>query len=151
MKKYETLFLFPSDLAETAAQKVFEEIKKRITEDFSGTVVFSEWWGKRPLAYRIGSFNTGFYALLQYSFPPEKLKEFDEELRINAKVLRFLSLIAPEGEPLSYAKLVAEEHAFSDEKSAGKRRAKKRPKRIENLKSPQSSLLSDASGNSEND
>lgn len=136
MKKYETLFLFPSDLAETAAQKAFEELKKRITHDFSGEVTFAEWWGKRPLAYRIGTCETGFYALLQYTFPPEKLSEFDEELRIHPQVLRFLTMVAPEGKPLSYAEITAEERAFADEKSAGKRSAKKRSPRPEAQKAP---------------
>ncbi|MEI7511442.1 MAG: 30S ribosomal protein S6 [Candidatus Peregrinibacteria bacterium] len=139
MKNYETLFLFPSDLAETAAQKAFEEIKKQIADNYTGTISFSEWWGKRALAYKIGSFTTGFYALLQYSFPPEKMVEFDEELRLLPKVLRFLTTLAPEGDPLPYSAVVAEDRAFAEEKSAGKRRAKKRPSRIENLKSPSSS------------
>ena len=133
MKKYESMFLLSPELAETAAQKEFETLKARI-KGFGGEVSFSDWWGKRDLAYPINKMDSGFYAVLQYTFPAEKMKEFDEELRLKSSLLRFLTISAPEGESSTYADIQKEEAEFVEEKVAGKRRVRRRVRRVETLK-----------------
>ena len=52
-------------------------------------------WGKRRLAYDIKKQREGTYAVFEVSAEPSMVKEFERQLRLNEKVLRFLSTRVP--------------------------------------------------------
>jgi len=52
-------------------------------------------WGKRRLAYDIRKQREGTYAVFEVSAEPSMVKEFERQLRLNEKVLRFLSTRVP--------------------------------------------------------
>jgi small subunit ribosomal protein S6 len=54
-----------------------------------------ENWGKRRLAYDIAKQREGTYAVFEASAEPSMVKEFERQLRLNEKVLRFLSTQVP--------------------------------------------------------
>jgi small subunit ribosomal protein S6 len=54
-----------------------------------------ENWGKRRLAYDIAKQREGTYAVFETSAEPAMVKEFERQLRLNEKVLRFLSTQVP--------------------------------------------------------
>lgn len=131
---YETMLLYTPELAETAVKKEVENFKKQITEKFEGKITFEDFWGKRDLAYPINKKDSGFYAVVQYTFPGEKVSDFDEELRLNQNILRHLTVKPPADiEPTTYEQALAEDEEFTDEKVAGKRKVRKVSNRKETL------------------
>jgi small subunit ribosomal protein S6 len=54
-----------------------------------------ENWGKRRLAYDIRKQREGTYAVFTVSAESAMIKEFERQLRLNEKVLRFLSTRVP--------------------------------------------------------
>ncbi len=134
---YETMFLFAPELAETAIKKEIKILKEKISKisDQDNAITFEDHWGKRDLEYPIKKRDTGYYVVLQYNFPPQEMRDFDEELRLDANILRHLTIKVPEKEkqPLTYEEVTAEYQDFIDEKVAGKRKVKKLSNRKESL------------------
>lgn len=134
---YETMFLFAPELAETAVTKEVKLLKEKISKiaEQDNAITFEDFWGKRKLEYAIKKRDTGFYVVLQYNFPPQEMRDFDEELRLDANILRHLTIKVPEKEkqPLTYEEVTAEYQDFIDEKVAGKRKVKKISNRKESL------------------
>jgi small subunit ribosomal protein S6 len=51
-----------------------------------------ERWGKRRLAYRVKKFEDGIYYLLYYEAPSPVVQELERRIRIEDKLLRFLTV-----------------------------------------------------------
>ncbi len=134
---YETMFLFAPELAETAVKKEVETLKKRISKISKDekAVTFEDFWGKRDLEYPIEKRTSGFYIVLQYNFPPQEVRVFDEELRLDQNILRHLTIKVPSDEktPITYKEVMEEYQEFVDEKVAGKRKVRKISNRKETL------------------
>ncbi len=134
---YESMFLFAPELAETAIQKEVKILKEKISKlaEQENAITFEDHWGKRKLEYAIKKRDTGYYVVLQYNFPPLEMRDFDEELRLDANILRHLTIKVPakEKQPLTYEEVSAEYQDFIDEKVAGKRKVKKISNRKESL------------------
>lgn len=131
---YETMLLYTPELAETAVKKEIETLKTRIAEKFEGKISFEDFWGKRDLAYPIAKKHSGFYVVLQYTFPGDKMSEFDEELRLNLNILRHLTVKPPvDIAPVEYSAVLQEESEFVEEKAAGKRKVRRISTRKETL------------------
>src|SRR5256885_16936170 len=52
-------------------------------------------WGKRRLAYDIRKQREGTYAVFEVSAEPSMMKEFERQVRLNEKLLRFVSTRVP--------------------------------------------------------
>lgn len=127
------MLIYSPELAETAAKKEISNFKTRITE-LGGEVSFEDFWGKQDLAYPIKKKNSGFYVVLQYTFPSEKVRDFDEELRLDANILRHLTVKPAKGEkPLTFAEIQKENEEFVEDMIAGKRKIRKISNRKETL------------------
>jgi len=132
--QYETMLIYAPELAETAVKKEVELLKKRITSEEGAFISFEDLWGKRKLAYPIKKKDVGYYIVLHYSFPSAEVRVMDEELRIDTKILRHLTIKLTGTEPdLTYADVLREEEDFISEKKAGKRRVNKISTRKESL------------------
>ena len=59
---YETIMIVNSNLEEAAIKDTVAKISALISEN--GTVVSTEEWGKRKLAYPIAKQNEGYYVLV---------------------------------------------------------------------------------------
>ncbi len=134
---YETMFLFAPELAETAIKKEIKLLKEKISTiaGVEDAITFEDHWGNRKLEYAIKKRDTGYYAVLQYNFPPQEMRDFDEELRLDANILRHLTIRVPakEKKPLTYEEIMEEYQDFINEKVAGKRKVKKISTRKESL------------------
>jgi small subunit ribosomal protein S6 len=135
MTLYETMLIYSPELAETAAKKEVSHFKTKISKEFGGEVSFEDFWGKRDLAYPIQKKDSGFYVVLQYTFPSEKLREYDEELRLDKNILRHLTVKVPKTEenPLTFEEIQKEEEEFIEEMVSGKRKVRKISSRKETL------------------
>jgi ribosomal protein S6 len=84
---YEMLYIVPNKFTEDEAAAIGEKVKKQIA-DFGGEISYAEDWGKKKLAYAIGSFNYGYYKLVEFDLAGLKLSELDTFLRLSSDVLR---------------------------------------------------------------
>ena len=88
MKKYETVMVFSTAIAEEETKALVEKFTNLIAKN--GTVESVDEWGKRRLAYPINDENDGYCVLVNYSCEPEFPAELDRVLKITDGVLRSL-------------------------------------------------------------
>ena len=91
MPLYEHVFLARQDLAQAQVDSLAENATKVITEH-GGTVVKTETWGLRGLAYRIKKNRKGHYMLLGMETPAPALAEMERQLGLNEDVLRSMTI-----------------------------------------------------------
>lgn len=84
---YEILFIIPNKFTEDEAKKISVKIEKIINDD-GGKVTFSEFWGKKKLAYKIKNNEYGYYSLCEFDLTKENLAKIDKDLRLSTEILR---------------------------------------------------------------
>lgn len=89
MPKYELLYIIGAETADDAVPQVTAEVKKAI-ETGGGTIEKSEDWGRRKLAYPIKNTKNGYYVLVNFSAPAEKVNEVEHKIRTNQSIIRHL-------------------------------------------------------------
>lgn len=95
MRAYEALVMFrvsgtDQELAKAAA-KLEEPIKKT-----GGSIQQTQALGRRKLAFRIGRQTEGYYHLLRFQAPTQRVAELERWLRLEDDILRFLIVTAEE-------------------------------------------------------
>ncbi len=91
MPLYEHVFLARQDLAQAQVDALAENATKVIT-DHGGTVVKTETWGLRGLAYRIAKNRKAHYVMLDIDAPAPALAELERQTGLNEDVLRFMTI-----------------------------------------------------------
>ncbi len=89
IRPYELVFIAHPDLDESAFQAVVTRVQEAIAKA-DGTVVKTEIWGKRPLAYPIRKRREGYYVLMHLDMPAAKMPELERFLRLQEPIMRFL-------------------------------------------------------------
>lgn len=90
MAFYESVFIMRQDASSSDVEKIVENCTK-IIESFSGTVIKTEYWGLRSLAYDIRNNRKGYYVLLCIEANIDAIKEMERKMRLNETVIRFLT------------------------------------------------------------
>ena len=89
MKKYETMFVLKTDLAEDAIKGIIERVKAAIEK--AGEVESIEEWGKRKLAYLIDKkYTEGYYVLINCSAESKVFPELEHNFKINENFIRHM-------------------------------------------------------------
>lgn len=91
MPQYEHVFLARQDVSAQQAQSLLEEYSKIIT-DHGGEVGKTEYWGLKPLAYKVKKNRKAHYTLLNIDAPHEAVAEMERQMRLSGDVIRFLTL-----------------------------------------------------------
>jgi small subunit ribosomal protein S6 len=91
MPLYEHVFLARQDLAQAQVDALAENATK-IIADNGGTVVKTETWGLRGLAYRIAKNRKAHYVLLDIEAPAPAMAELERQTGINEDVIRFMTI-----------------------------------------------------------
>ncbi len=86
---YEALFILKTtgseqDTAKTASQA------ETLVKKFDGAIEHSQSMGRRRLAFRIGRQTEGFYHVVRFAAPPERVRELERQLRLQEGILRFM-------------------------------------------------------------
>lgn len=89
MRVYELVLVFNPDLTSEKQKNQLEKIKK-IAADLKGKVKKTMEWGRRELAYPIKKKNVGCYFLWEIELPEDKLGDFNNKLKIEEGLLRYL-------------------------------------------------------------
>src|SRR5690606_3729523 len=74
------------------ALKKLQERIASVIKSYQGEVVLTEDWGRRRMAYPIQKESRGHYTYYVYTAKGEVVKEIERNLRLNDKVLRFLTV-----------------------------------------------------------
>ena len=89
MRNYEGVFIIDPDLSNDASKGVSTQIQELVSKG-GGRVDSLQDWGKKRLAYKIRKKHEGNYLLVNFQMDPKHTKKFEQMLRLNDQVLRFL-------------------------------------------------------------
>ncbi len=91
MNRYETIFVINPDLGEDETQNVITKFTGIISSQ-DGVQLKLDDWGRRRLAYKIDKFSQGYYVLADFAGMPAGVAELERNLKIDDRVIRFLSV-----------------------------------------------------------
>ena len=90
MNHYETVFILTPVLSAEQMKEAVEKFEKILTDN-GATIVNTENWGLRKLAYPIQKKTTGFYTLIEFDAEPTLIKNLEINFRRDERVIRFLT------------------------------------------------------------
>lgn len=91
MYDYETVVVLHPDLGEPGAKELVQKIRTTL-ESAKAEIKKVEEWGTRELAYLIRKQRRGYYTLVEYRAEPLAVAELERQLKLNDRVLRFLTV-----------------------------------------------------------
>ncbi len=83
------VFILKPDLKEKDLKAEQAEVEKLLL-DLGGKIEKKDVWGLKNLAYPIEKFSQGFYVKLNLEMPQDKVGEWDEKIKLNEKIIRYL-------------------------------------------------------------
>lgn len=89
MKKYESIFIIDSNVADDQINPIVDKVKALI-EKFEGTVDGCDLWGRKRLAYEINKKNEGYFVLINFTAKEDFPKELDRNFRIMDSIIRHI-------------------------------------------------------------
>jgi len=91
LRRYETILITQADFPDDEIQAIIEKYKA-IVEARKGLIVKIDKWGKRKLAYEIKKVARGFYVMFDYVGLSDTVDEFERNLKIDDKILKFMTV-----------------------------------------------------------
>jgi len=119
---YEILFIIPNKFTEDEAKTVSAGVEKVIVEN-EGKITFSEFWGKKKLAYEIKHNAFGYYSLFEFDLEGKNLAKIDKNFRLSTDILRHQIIVkkAKSEKEIAHDKLI---RAKIDSKKATEEKSK---------------------------
>ncbi|MBO9396799.1 30S ribosomal protein S6 [Shimia sp. R9_1] len=91
MPLYEHVFISRQDLSNAQAESLVEHFGT-VLSDNGGSVVESEYWGVKTMAYKINKNRKGHYAFLKSDAPAAAIQEMERLMRLHDDVMRVLTI-----------------------------------------------------------
>ncbi|HPD08064.1 MAG: 30S ribosomal protein S6 [Candidatus Pacebacteria bacterium] len=85
--RYELLYIVSNKFTSEETEPIAQKVEDLITSN-NGTIVYRENWGKRHMSYPIKGFQFGYYRLLEFDLPANKIEEINRYLRLSNDILR---------------------------------------------------------------
>lgn len=108
LNEYETIYIARPDLTDDVMTKITSRYEQVITGN-NGTILVSEDWGKRKLAYTISKHQRGHYIYLNYVGPAALVAEVERNLGLEDQLLRFLTVKLEDAVEVEARRAIAEE------------------------------------------
>ena len=121
MRTYEALFIVSPEMEDEGIQTVVNEVEALVTSN-GGTIVRSEIWGKRKLAYTVKKHTEGSYVLLRFEAEPDFIARLENYFRLSEAVIRDLVVYFDE----HTLRLEAEQQKRNEEEIRGSNRGDRR-------------------------
>ncbi len=86
-REYEAVYIFDAALEDAA---INEKLAKHHGLLGSTQEIKLDHWGRRQLAYKIGSKETGYYIIARFNAETKTLPEFERSLKLDDSVVRYL-------------------------------------------------------------
>ena len=93
MREYELVYVIQPDATLEREEEVHAKVDE-VLKQADGEVLLRDDWGKRKLAYEIEKFQKGHYFQLNFLSDGREVGEIERRLRLDADVLRFLTIQA---------------------------------------------------------
>lgn len=91
MRTYEALFIIRPDIKDEDIQTMAKTVEKLITDN-GGSIVRSEIWGKRRLAYEVQKLTEGIYVLIRFEAPATIVGKLENHFRLTEEIIRYLTV-----------------------------------------------------------
>ncbi len=91
MNKYETTVIIDTVLDQKKTDEVIKKYEDMIQTD--GTIIETEKWGKKRLAYAIQKKPTGYYVHFRYEAAGHIPEKMEKDFKLNASILRFMTVV----------------------------------------------------------
>jgi small subunit ribosomal protein S6 len=91
MPLYEHVFMVRQDVTSQQVETLAEQFKG-VIEAGGGSVVSTEMWGVKSLAYRINKNRKAHFTMLNLNAPAPAVAEMERQMRLSEDVLRFLTI-----------------------------------------------------------
>ncbi|UWQ92935.1 30S ribosomal protein S6 [Aliisedimentitalea scapharcae] len=91
MPFYEHVMIARQDLSNAQAESLVEHFGA-VLADNGGSVVESEYWGVKTMAYKINKNRKGHYAFLKTDAPAPAIQEMERLMRLHDDVMRVLTI-----------------------------------------------------------
>jgi len=88
LRTYEALYIVMPDVDDDGIQTVDKAVQSLITEN-GGSIVRSEIWGKRKLAYAVKKQTEGTYILVRFEAEPDFNAKLEQYFRLSEAILRY--------------------------------------------------------------
>jgi small subunit ribosomal protein S6 len=100
MPLYEHVFLARQDISQAQVEALTKEYTDVITEG-GGRIGKTEYWGVKPLAFKIKKNRKAHYSLMNLDAPPAAVAEMERRMGLSPDVIRFITVRvdAHEAEP----------------------------------------------------
>lgn len=89
MRTYEALYIVQPNATDDEVQTIDAGVQRLITES-GGSVVRSEIWGKRRLAYEVKRFQDGIFILVRFTCGPEAINKLKQYFKLTDDIIREL-------------------------------------------------------------
>ena len=91
MALYEHVFIARQDLSNAQAEGLIEHFGQ-VLSDNGGSLVGTEYWGVKTMAYKINKNRKGHYAFLRSDAPATAVQEMERLMRLHDDVMRVLTI-----------------------------------------------------------
>lgn len=91
MRRYETIVIVRPGAGETEFSSLADKVTGTI-ESFSGSIVRTDRWGLKKLAYPIKKETQGNFLYVEYAGLPDGVKEMERLIRLDDRVLKFMTV-----------------------------------------------------------
>ena len=91
MPLYEHVMIARQDLSNAQAEGLVEHFSTVISDN-GGTIVGTEYWGVKTMAYKINKNRKGHYAFLRTDAPASAVQEMERLMRLHDDVMRVLTI-----------------------------------------------------------
>jgi small subunit ribosomal protein S6 len=88
---YEHVFLARQDISQAQVDALVKEYGEVIAEG-GGKLGKTEYWGVKPLAYKIKKNRKAHFALMNIDAPPAAVAEMERRMTLSPDVIRFLTI-----------------------------------------------------------
>jgi small subunit ribosomal protein S6 len=98
MRRYELMLLLRPDLEDDKLQAAVEKVTRAIVNG-GGSLSKVSPWGKRRLAYDIGTHREASYFLIHFDIEPSQVREIERGMLISEEILRHLVTVLEDRGP----------------------------------------------------
>jgi small subunit ribosomal protein S6 len=91
MPLYEHVFISRQDLSGAQAEGLVEHFGQ-VLSDNGGSVVESEYWGLKTMAYKINKNRKGHYAFMKTDSNAQAVQEMERLMRLHEDVMRIMTI-----------------------------------------------------------
>ncbi len=91
LRTYEALYIVRPDRSDDEVQTIAQQVEGLVTAS-GGSIVRSEAWGKRRLAYEVNHFTEGYYILMRFQSDPSFVSRLENHFRLDESIIRALTV-----------------------------------------------------------